>query len=76
MVYFLSVSDEREMGTARHFLTLTYRHVAVQVFYTLAGVLIGYFIFGFQRMFSSGIWPLYFVSLTLRCMKDPDGYSQ
>lgn len=76
MVYFLSTTDEKQQGTARFALNLIYRHTAVQVVYTLVGVLIGYFVFGIVRMMSSGIWAVYFVNLTLRCMQNPDGFSR
>ena len=72
----VSNQDEVVLGTGRTILKYIYYHIAVQVTYTIFGVLVMYWMFGIVKVISSGIWAVYFVFLTLRCMKNPEGFSQ
>jgi hypothetical protein len=70
------MTEEKKFGTARFALDLIYKYVAVQIAYTIFAVLILFCVFKIGKTFSSGIWAVYFVFLTVRCMKNPDGFSQ
>lgn len=72
MVWYVSQSTEIYEGTARTLLKFLYYHLVVQIFYTIFGALVIGLIFGEFKILSSGIWPVYFVFLTLRCLQNPD----
>lgn len=68
MVWYVSQSTEVYEGTARTFLKFLYYHFWVQILYAVFGVVVAALIFGQFKILSSGIWPVYFVFLTLRCL--------
>jgi hypothetical protein len=76
MIWQISHSNEKEDGTARLFLKYMYYQVMIQSIFAIFGVLIVFGLFDVVRIYSSGFWAVYFVLLTLRCMKNPEGYSQ
>jgi hypothetical protein len=71
VMYSLSTTEESERGTGRFILEIFYRNLAIQILFTAIGIL-GALFFD-ARMSSSGIWPVYFVFLTLRCLENPEG---
>jgi len=74
-MFLISLIIERVMGTARFFLDFTYKHLLVQVVFTLFGAIVVKSMFGYQT-YSYGIWPAYFVYITIRCMKNPKGITE
>jgi hypothetical protein len=76
MVWYVSHTDEVEKGTARTLLKYVYYHVVVQAAFTLFAVLVVGGMFKYYKLVSSGIWPVYFVFMTMRLMANPEGYSQ
>lgn len=70
LLYQLSTTDEIYIGTARYFLSLFTWSLALQVIVAVVGVILWLF-FGLQTL-SFGIWALYLMLLTIRCMKRPD----
>lgn len=75
MAWYISNGMELEQGTGRIFLKYIYYHVVIQTVYSLFGAFIMAKCFGILNMFSSGIWPVFFVFLTLRCLKEPEGFT-
>lgn len=73
MLYILSMSEEIYLGTARYLLSLFCWNFWLQLLVASIGLLLR-FLFG-VRTVSFGIWPLFIVTLTLRCMKRPEEYS-
>jgi len=76
MVWYVSNQNETAEGSARIILKYIYYHLTIQIAYTLFGAIVLGLIFNQYRIFSSGIWPVYFVFITLRCMAQPEGYSR
>jgi membrane associated rhomboid family serine protease len=76
MVWYVSNTSETQEGTARILLKYVYYHLVIQITYTVFGILVLGMMFNIWKVFSSGIWPVYFVFITLRCMANPEGYSQ
>lgn len=72
VLFSLSMTEEAENGSGRFFIQIFKRNLAVQIMVTILGVLL-YLIFGIERIFSYGIWPVYFTYLTERCLENPEG---
>ena len=75
MIWQISHSNEVEEGTAKIFLKYMYYQITIQLAYALFGCLIVYGLFSIVKIFSSGFWAVYFVFLTVRCLKDPEAYT-
>lgn len=76
MVWYVSNTTEAQIGTGRTILKYLYFHVVIQVAYTIFVVVFLTMLFGIYRVMSSGIWPVYFVFMTMTLMKNPEGFSQ
>ena len=76
MVWFVSNTNEVNEGTARILLKYVYYHLVVQIVYALFGLLVMGLIFDVVKIFTSGIWPVYFVFLTITSMENPEGFTR
>ena len=66
----MSIYEEKFAGSARYLLEVLYRNLAIQIAFTLIGSLVE-LIFGLKSR-SFGVWPVYMVIITLRCLEFPD----
>jgi hypothetical protein len=71
VLFSLSMTEEATAGTGRYMLQILYKNLAIQLGVTVVGLLF-YALFG-MKVFSMGIWPVYFVYLTSRCLENPEG---
>ena len=69
-LYMMSVTEERFAGSARYLLEVLYRSVAIQLVYTAVGF--GFWLFLGVDTRSFGVWPVYMVIITLRCLEFPE----
>ena len=73
MCFFVCMSEESDIGTARFLLRVLFRNAAIQVVTTVAGLLLA-LVVGLP-VFSLGVWPVFFLLISLRMLADPDNYS-
>ena len=71
VIFSLSMTEEVENGSGRFFLQIFKRNLAIQILECFFGLIL-YFTLSI-RVFSYGIWPVYFTYLTERCMENPEG---
>lgn len=71
--FFLCNTWERKLGTGRLILDITIKNMVLQSAIAIFGAIILYSVFGIFQVLVFGIWPTYFVYLTMRCMKNPNG---
>lgn len=69
-LYMMSVTEERFTGSARYLLEVCYRSVAIQLVYTVVGFVFWLFLGAHTQSF--GVWPVYMVIITLRCLEFPE----
>lgn len=70
VLFSLSMTEETALGSGRFFAQVFYRNLGVQVGVALIGLVL-YAAFN-MHLLSFGIWPVYFVYLTKRCLENPD----
>jgi membrane associated rhomboid family serine protease len=76
MVWYVSNTTEAQEGTGRTILKYIYYHLVIQVIYTVFCVVVLGMMFGVYKVFSSGIWPVYFVFMTMTLMANPEGFTR
>ena len=71
VIFSLSMTEETQRGTGRYMLQLFWRNLIIQLGVTFFGALL-YLLFE-MKVFSAGIWPVYFIYLTQQCYENPEG---
>ena len=69
-LYMMSITEEKFAGSARYLLEVLYRSLAIQLAYTLVGA--AFWLFLGVKTQSFGVWPVYMVIITLRCLEFPE----
>jgi len=74
MVFFISNSKEREIGTIPLMIDLFSKHILIQILFSIFGLLL-YLIFSIKKMGIFGIFPSIFFTISEGCLSSPNSYS-
>ncbi len=69
-LYMMSITEEKFTGSARYLLEVLYRSLAIQLVFTCVGAAL-WLLLGLETK-SFGVWPVYMVIITLRCLEFPE----